>query len=112
MSDTILTKKALLILTNTPAIVALTINLEIVPLFSGQRTPMPPIHIPILATFAKPQSEITETRAVLASREAILSARSLNAINSLRISFLPRSAPSNKISEPLNPRRYPNGAKI
>ncbi len=53
-----LTINELIILTNTPEIIDLNTRREIVPLFSGQSTPIPPIHIPILERFAKPQREI------------------------------------------------------
>lgn len=54
-------------LTNIPPNIALNTNLESVPLFSGQRTPIPPTQIPILDTFAKPAIEIDAIIANLGS---------------------------------------------
>lgn len=71
-----LTINALIILTNTPLIMDLKTRREIVPLFSGQSTPMPPIHIPILERFAKPQREIAQIIPVLASNVLSLEPRS------------------------------------
>ena len=53
-----LTINALIKLTNTPAIIERNTKREIVPLFSGHKTPIPPIHIPMLEWFANHHPEV------------------------------------------------------
>ena len=107
-----LTINALIKLTNTPAIIERNTKREIVPLFSGHKTPIPPIHIPMLERFANPHKEIAQIIPVLGSRALNLAPRSWNATNSFKISLFPSKDPSNKTFCPSNPRRYPNGAKL
>ena len=107
-----LTINALIKLTNTPAIIERNTKREIVPLFSGHKTPIPPIHIPMLERFANPHKEIAQIMPVLGSRALNLAPRSWNATNSFKISLFPSKDPSNKTFCPSNPRRYPNGAKM
>ena len=107
-----LTINALIKLTNTPEIIERNTKREIVHLYSGHKTPIPPIHIPNQERFANPHKEIAQIIPVLGSRVLNLAPRSWNATNSFKISLFPSKDPSNKTFCPSNPRRYPNGAKM
>lgn len=56
-------------------------NREMVPSFSGQSTPIPPTHIPMLERLANPQREIAQIILTLGSRSPSLPARSAKAMN-------------------------------